>query len=164
MFRKLYLSATLLLGLTLTAPDTRADDPAHYQAYANACNHYVNRAFFKPRDGQPEFVVTLADGCLAAQTSLGANAPHERVAAAAFLSRLVELRDTIIDMNMERVFGKDYNKYTRIPSNKDERSEPVPRVSMYGEYLIAHQMGLIAAYNAWLDTGPKIAMALPGAN
>jgi hypothetical protein len=164
MIGKRTLKAALLVGLIWTAPETRADDPAHYEAYANACSHYVNRAFFKPRDSQPEFVVTLADGCLAAQRSLAASAAQERVAAAAFLSRLVDLRDTIVDMNMERVFGKTYNKYTRIPSNKDERTESVPRVSTYGEYLIAHQMGLIAAYNAWLDTEPSIAMALPGAN
>lgn len=122
------------------------------------CKHYVNRARFKPRHQTQEFVVTLADGCLSAKRSMAVGKLEERVAAIGFLRRLKVLRSTIIDMNMVRVFGQNYTPFTRISYGAGARTEGVRKVSATGEYLIAHRMGLLAAYQSWLDTGPSLAL------
>ena len=128
-------------------------------ALSKVCKHYVNRARFKARGAHSEFVVLLADGCISAQKSLVSGDTAERQTAAAFLLRLQGFRDVVTDMNMQRVFGQNYTPYTRISYESLTRSESVPRVSATGEFLIAHRMGLIAAYNAWLDTGPAMVFA-----
>ena len=162
MFRILFISLIFVAGQLVAPGLARAEpDAAARGTFAKACMHYVNRAYFKPRGSQPEFVVTIADSCRAAQRSLDRGDPGERAAAAAFLEAVVRLRDTVIDMNMTRVFGDSYTPFTRIRYATGARSEPVRHVSMFGEYLIAHSMGLIAAYKAWLDTEPEIALALP---
>lgn len=125
--------------------------------FAKACKHYVNRAKFRARSNNPEFVVILADSCQPALKSLESPHVRERAAAEDYLMRLLRFRDTVIDMNMERVFGKTYTRWTRMQSFRDERQARVPRVSETGEYLIAYRMGLLHAYRAWLDTGPELA-------
>lgn len=137
------------------------------EKYENACNHYVNRARFLPRDVSPKLVVTLADSCLPALAVLRVEDPdvhrlyHE--AAENYLRHLLLLRDTVVDMNMERAFGKTYSRWTRMKSRRDDRTQAVPKVSEAGEYLIAYRMGLFDAYQAWLDTTPIVAFALePG--
>ncbi|MEM7742656.1 MAG: hypothetical protein AAF409_03000 [Pseudomonadota bacterium] len=151
-----------LVGVMLCAPagaDPSGPDTSTRAAYTKACSHYVNRARFKDRSGEPEFVVILADSCLAALNSLGSARVTEQAAAADFLERLLELRDTVIAMNMERLFGKSYDRSTRLQSPKYQQSEAIAHVSATGEYLIAYRMGLIAARKAWLDTEPDFALA-----
>lgn len=121
------------------------------------CNHYVNRARFLPRSRDQEFVVTMADACMDAQASLDGQY-SERLAAVGFLTRLKSFRDLVIDMNMTRVFGRDYGPYTRIKYGNKARSETVRKVSPSGEYLIAYRMGLLKAYRTWLDTSPQFAL------
>lgn len=132
------------------------------QAVHSVCKHYVNRAKFKQRGSAEEFVVTLADGCASAQASLSHGSFRERQAAMGFLLRLVTLRDTVIDMNMERVFGKSFTPFTRIAYEADGRSRAVRRVSAMGEYLIAHNMGLLDAMQAWRERS-DYALAVPEA-
>ncbi|MEM7213141.1 MAG: hypothetical protein AAF479_14840, partial [Pseudomonadota bacterium] len=127
----------------------------------DTCKHYVNRARFKHRNPNQEFVVTLADGCLSAKLSLKSDNQAERAAAHAFLTRLRVLRDTIIEMNMERAFGKSYEPRTRISYGVGSSAEPLRRVSALGEYMIAREMGLLAVYRAWLGTGPELAGEIP---
>ena len=159
------LTAAIFLGLTGTAgADPLAAAPAaetRPAALTSVCKHYINRAKFKRRDETPEFVVTLADGCRAATRSLATGAPDEREAAAVFLARLTVLRDLVIEMNMTRVFGRAWTPVTHIGYGPSAKAEPVPRVSASGEYLIARELGLLAALNAWLDTGPDFALASP---
>lgn len=135
---------------------TQAEVEAAYNG--DTCKHYVNRARFKHRHPDQEFVVTLADSCLSAQASLKSENLSERTAAKEFLIRLRVLRDTIIEMNMERAFGKSYKPRTRIKYGVGSMIEEVRRVSALGEYMIAREMGLLAAYRAWLGTGPKLAV------
>lgn len=153
----------LILTLTLLgAGNVHAAGPSEAErfGYSKACNHYINRAKFKPRGAGASFVVTLADSCQPALKSLKSARGPERAAAADYLSRLVVLRDTVIDMNMERAFGKTYTRWTRMKSRRDDQVGPTPQVSQTGEFLIAHRMGLLQAYKAWLDTGPKLALGL----
>lgn len=158
--------ATLLIFL-LCATTTRADhgwvtaEEVAAAVNGDTCKHYVNRARFKHRHPDQEFVVTLADGCLSAKASLNAQNPKERVAAKEFLIQLRTLRDLIIDMNMERAFGKTYKPRTRMSYGVGSMEEPVPRVSALGEYMIARELGLLAAYRSWLSTGPVLTLAHP---
>ena len=153
------LSALLLIVILSPWGDTQRGlmAPAERAELRAICKHYVNRARFMPRDRQQEFVATLADGCESAQASVDRGQVDERLAAMQFLMRLKDLRDTIIDMNMTRVFGDTYTPWTRISYGAGAKVEDVRKVSAAGEYLIAHRMGLIDAYNSWLDTAPSMA-------
>lgn len=160
-----FFGLALITILTLGAGGqnaARAVETDH-ALYAKACNHYVNRAKFRARNNNPEFVVILADSCQPALESLHSGDARVRAAAEDYLLRLWRFRDTVIDMNMERVFGKTYTRWTRMRSVRDDQVESVPRVSETGEYLIAYRMGILRAYRAWLDTGPKLALGLHGA-
>ncbi|MEM7189014.1 MAG: hypothetical protein AAF439_05330 [Pseudomonadota bacterium] len=132
---------------------------ADHGAVAKVCKHYVNRARFKPRSAQPEFVVILADGCVAAQRSMAEGGYKQRQAAAGFLLQLSALQRTIIDMNMVRVFGVDDAPHAQIAYNARGQAQPIRRVSPTGEYLIAHRMGLLTAYATWVGTGADITIA-----
>lgn len=128
-------------------------------AYSSGCKHYVNRARFLQRGTGAEFIVLLADSCEQAQVDLNHGSYGERRAALVYLSRLLDLRDTVIDMNMSRLFGDDYTPFTRLKHGVGSKTEAVPKVSSAGEYLIAHRMGLLDAYRAWLDTHPPVRLA-----
>lgn len=160
MFRGLIIYGALMLTLGVGDLPRGSLSQNDLAALQDVCKHYVNRARFMERDASPEFVVVLADGCEFAQKSLQTGDFRQRQAAAGFLLRLRSLRDTVIDMNMTRVFGHEYGPSTDIAYDTDARSEPVRRVSQTGEYLIAHQMGLLYAYRTWLDSDPQIEMAV----
>lgn len=124
------------------------------------CKHYVNRAKFKPRGPDQDFITTMADACEGAAASLTSPIFAERDAARHFLAQARSLRDLIIDMNMTRVFGTNYTKWTRIKYEVGSMQEQVRRVSRTGEYLIAKQIGVIDAYEAWLEATPVRALAM----
>ena len=149
-----------LLGFLFVSGDSpNGQIPAEMRVkLGSICKHYVNRARFMARSPEQPFVVTLADACTAAQTSLDSVSHDERLAAVGFLTQLRVFRDTVIDMNMTRVFGETYTPYTRMKYGNKARSESVRKVSGTGEYLIAYRMGLLKAYQAWLDTGPQMAL------
>ncbi|MEM9044916.1 MAG: hypothetical protein AAGC81_09475, partial [Pseudomonadota bacterium] len=77
------------------------------------CNHYENRARFLSREGNIEFVTLMAEACGAAENSLGSLRTEERQAAHLFLHRVLQLKDTIIDMNMRRVYGETDNPFAK---------------------------------------------------
>lgn len=154
------LAGMALLALAVFSADAPRGqmNPDHAERLGKVCKHYVNRARFKTRHESQDFVVTLADGCSAARTSLSSNNWDERRAATVFLMRLQTLQDLVIDMNMKRVFGAEYSPASRISYESDTQTEAVRKVSDVGEYLIAHRLGLLRVYKAWLDTGPPIAL------
>ncbi|MEM8792079.1 MAG: hypothetical protein AAGE80_10705 [Pseudomonadota bacterium] len=135
---------------TLTS-DQRADLRA-------GCNHYENRARFLSREGEIAFVTLMAEACAAAEVSLGSDSASERKTARRFLHRVLELRDTIIDMNMERVYGETDNPFAKPKVAEGDASE-FTRVTDTGEFLIAHRMGVMSAYQAWLDSGASFSIA-----
>lgn len=156
-----------LIAASLAFVGSSGDPIPHVSAartaiYAKACNHYVNRARFKNRRGDAEFVTVLADSCLQARASLVIGSYAERWAAQAYLSRLLDLRDTVIEMNMTRLFGADRTPYSRLKHKVGSRIEPVPKVSKSGEYLIAYRIGLVHAYRVWRDTHPEVEVAVTG--
>lgn len=159
MKNALVLCAAIAMLVTGGAPAAFANDRAQLVEYKRACFHYVNRAKFRDRHDGVDFVVTLADACTSALESLDKRPGAEHDAAKIFLHGLVALRDTIVEMNMSRVFGDGFTPLTPMPRQGGARTRAVRRVSATGEYLIAHRMGLLKAYRAWLDTGPEFAFA-----
>ncbi|MEM7179030.1 MAG: hypothetical protein AAGD47_08525 [Pseudomonadota bacterium] len=137
--------------------------PSAQGSWKSGCNHYQNRARFLPREGEIEFVVLLADACTAAEVSLQSKNETERGAAREFLEKVVLLRDTIVDMNMRRVYGDTQNPWAKpLMAHRDGslgRSVQMARVGKWGEFLIAHRMGLFSAYDAWLDSGADFSIA-----
>ncbi|MEM0989714.1 MAG: hypothetical protein AAGK00_12600 [Pseudomonadota bacterium] len=159
-FAGLIAAAAMATAAWADAVDHVSEPDAHTRAdYANGCNHYVNRARFKDRGADAEFVVILADSCEAALASLSSENQVERIRASIFLARLRQFRDTIISMNMQRVFGAEYGPTTRIKTRQLRQIQALSQISAAGEYLIAHSMGLLEARDAWLDTGPDFASA-----
>ena len=120
--------------------------------FSEACTDYENRAGPARRGRPGEFVAFLADACAAAEISLETGTPMQQGRAALLLSRIVMLRDTVEQMNADRaaratarVNGAGVNMLFRVTPS--------------GEFLIAHRMGLMIAFDAWLDSGAEFSLA-----
>ena len=134
------------------------------EIHGQTCKHYANRARFKARTEEAALEVILADSCARAYKSLYNRfdtAPHEIKHARGYLDRLADFKAMIIQMNMDRMFGKARTRRTQlqVPTvsfrSKDRGIQPI---SPFGEYLIAREMGVLGAYLAWADvTDFKIA-------
>lgn len=126
---------------------------------ASACNYYDNRARFLPRRGRVGFIALLAEGCVAARRSLAEGGRAERAAAARFLDRIVRLRDVVIGINMSRVYGASFGPRS-LPRTGNGHFVSLGGVSETGEYLIAHQLGLMQALENWRGRAPHFSLAL----
>ncbi len=151
------LGAGLLMGAD--GPGPRVDE-ATAKAHAAACRTYENRARFLPREEPLSFLVQMAEGCRAARRSLAEGDRVERRAAVDFLDRLAEFRDTIIAINMDRVYGSGAGPFAR-PKLAQGQMRPLGEVSESGEVLIAHRMGLLAAFEGWRARAGEVAFAAP---
>ena len=155
--RSAVLSA-IALGLALGGdwPGPMPRD-AELLRYDKTCHTYQNRARFLPREGALDFVTVMAQGCTAARATLETGSVRERSAAVGFLDRLAGLRETVIAMNTERFFGKDAGPRAEPASDPGVMRLPY-EVSEAGEVLIAHRMGLIAAFDTWRAEAGDIAL------
>ena len=160
---RLFAFVVLILGMTHSV--AQAFDPLGVPfrsipaELAKTCDHYDNRARFKPRGAGASLEAVFADSCNAALRSLVVSLdtnPYEARRAADFLDRLHTLRTTIIAMNTERIFGpnpapraKPISPATYGVSTMVKRSQTVTAA---GEYLIAREMGVWAAYRDWART------------
>ena len=117
--------------------------------FTEACEYYHARAGSVRRSGPGEFVAFLADACTAAEVSLDVGTPEQQGRAVLFLSRIALLRETVGLMNAER-WGRG--------TAAGRAAMPSP-VTPSGEFLIAHRMGLMIAYQAWLDSGVDFSLA-----
>lgn len=133
-----------------TTVDAGSPTKTELARYAKACNHYVNRTRFVSRDEQADFFVTLAEVCQKAQTELKLAAIPQSAAAEAFLEHLADLRETIVQINMDRLFGDNWTRHSRPKDKGTARTASFGQVSPTGEYLIAYRMGLVAALDAWI--------------
>ena len=155
--------ALALMMVTMAAGDWPGPSISEERlaAYARACATYANRARFLPRGENADFTVMMADGCLAAQATLAEGSAAQRGAAARYLARLLELRDTVVAINMDRVYGRERTRVSR-PRTASGQLLAFQSVSGAGEFLIAHRMGLIEAYRLWRARAPEFALAAGG--
>ena len=165
MFGLVRLTVVLVAFAMMFAPPVRAFDfrgtpfRAVPDDLVKTCDHYDNRSRFKTRLGRVDLEVLLADGCAAALRSLVVAVdtnPFVAKRAVIFLERLNAFKTTIIEINVERLFGVD----------AAPRSQPLAAasgtqmslvatsrpVSPAGEYLIAREMGLLDAYHDWRNS------------
>ena len=125
-------------------------------AIAKTCWHYENRARFKAHDADADLEVILAESCMEALKDVYVRVdttPYTRKRARIFLERLTEMKQVVIRLNMSRTFGVDYGprsqpKHSGRVAGSFQVSQARP-VSRTGEYLIAHCLGVIAAYRDW---------------
>ncbi|MGF1444797.1 MAG: hypothetical protein ACFBRM_01185 [Pikeienuella sp.] len=153
---KALLATALLAGSEWAGPQIEAERRA---AYSAACKTYENRARFLSRNGAVDFLVLMAEGCRAAQDTLAQGSRVERQVAEAYLERLVLLRDTVKQINMDRVYGRGADRFAR-PLQGAGQMRPLSTVSKSGEFLIAHRMGLIKAFRTWRAKTEAVALAL----
>ncbi|MGR3717389.1 MAG: hypothetical protein ACU0B1_11665 [Thermohalobaculum sp.] len=134
---------------------------AERAVFSQTCEYYQTRsgqaqAGSARRSATGEFVVFLAGTCAAAQVSLATGTGKQRARAALLLLRIALLRETIGQMNADRWGRAAAGGNGATEAN--EASLPSP-VTPSGEFLIAHRMGLMIAYDAWLDSGVDFSLA-----
>jgi hypothetical protein len=139
--------------------------------FSGSCDYYQLRARSARRLRPGEFVVLLADACAAAQDALDTGTRTQRNRSEMLLSRIVTLRETIDRMNSERTISAAAQIAARLNTNVASgdtakitapiRLGMVNPVSPTGEFLIAHRLGVMLAYDAWLDSGVTFS---PGAD
>lgn len=157
--RRAGLAALLVFAGTAAGdwPGPRVE-PTERLAFANACATYENRARFLPRDGDPAFLVLMADGCVAAQESLEDGRAAERGAAATYLRRLVTFRDRVVAANLEQVFGKHHTRVS-LPTAPYGKLRDMASLSLSDEISLAYDLGVIAAFESWRARSPDLALA-----
>ena len=130
---------------------------AERAAFSETCEHYRARVRAGParRAMTGDFVVFLAGTCGAAEVSLETGTRNQKARAALLLSRIVLLRETVGRMNAERAA----RAAARANPSGGAGLPTLYRVTPSGEFLIAHRMGLMIAYDAWLDTGVDFSLA-----
>jgi hypothetical protein len=103
-----------------------------------ACAEFEAYARLDPRTGEPHFATMLAGACHdAIQAVRGGAGARQTARAWAFLMRLTDFHRTIAGMNAAYA-----------SASPAERAHMRP-VSETGAYLIAHQMGVLAAWDDW---------------
>lgn len=167
MIRPAFILGAIVLVLGMTG-DLRmiVDRDSERAIFAKSCTYYQLRAKSARITRPGEFVVFLADACTAAEEVLNSGNRKQRNRAALLLSRIVDLRDTVYRINAERTIGVAARRIaslnTSIASGTTPRLSNMTRsvivnpVSPTGEFLIAHRMGVMIAYDALLDSGVTI--------
>lgn len=146
--------AALAFGAVAELREVPVDEQSRAE-FAEACHYYEMRAAAARQSRPGEFVVMLGDACSAADALIETGTPEQRRRSALLLWRISELRRTVDEMNGARAARASaggnngaYNFWTGF----------VP-VSPSGEFLIAHRLGVLRAFDAWLDTGVPFSVA-----
>lgn len=126
-------------------------DEAELAAFNQACTHYEARAASARARRPGEFVVFLAEACSAARTLLETGTPEQRRRSALLLWRISELRRVVSEINSTRA--------RRLADDPDDRRPGHVPVNPAGEFLIAHRLGVLAAFDVWLDSGVRFSVA-----
>lgn len=119
-------------------------------AASDACTYYRQRAGAEPAHRTASFEAMVSDSCVVAIRSLRGSSQEERVAAAVYLTRIAQLHQVVAEMNARRGVAD-------LPPDGGARR--AGQVTPTGEYLIAHQIGVLRAFEAWLDTGAEFSLA-----
>ncbi len=149
-----FAGAIALVASFATDAEAGGADPTDGQLAA--CNHYENRARFRLRHGDVDFVTTLAESCRSAITAMDGTDPGQRAAAERLLAGIVQLHRIIVSMTVER------NLATHV-AGTDAAFGPsgslvtLPRVTDTGEFLIAHRIGVVTALDGWAEARSPLA-------
>ena len=156
------LLATIIVCAAAAVGQPRAAAQGLAPPTHDACRHYENRARFKPRDGDVEFVTVIADACQRVSVRLRdpAVSVTERAAGATYLKRLSSVRAAIAAMNATRLAGRDRGESG---VNRRDLRSALRLVSPSGEFLILRSAGVFTALRRWMAAGGSfdLARALP---
>ena len=120
--------------------------------FSETCDYYRVRAASVRQTAAGGFAVFLSGTCAAAEMTLDTGTRMQRGRSALLLSRIVLLRETVGLMNADR--------WARTPLSTGGTGAVMPSpVTPSGEFLIGHRMGLMTAYEAWLDSGVDFSLA-----
>lgn len=145
MIRPLFSLAFGALAFTAVADLRQAPVSASERAtFEEACTYYEARAAAARVTRPDEFVVFLAEACAVADVLLESGTPEQRGHSALLLARIADLRRTVARMNAARAMN---GAGIYVP------------VSPSGEFLIAHRLGVLVAFDAWLDSGVQFSIA-----
>ena len=132
---------------------------AERAVFSETCEYYRTRAGtgagLARRAAAGDFVVFLAGTCGAAEVSLDTGTRRQRARSALLLSRIALLRETVGQINAERAVRAD----ARANASGGAGLPALFPVTPSGEFLIAHRMGLMIAFDAWLDSGVDFSLA-----
>lgn len=158
MRRICILVMSVLFAATLAAPLSSPAFAADPRSGASACTHYDNRARFKSRTTDIEFIAVLADACAGALGTLAEPAaPASRKAAAQeYLVRLGEARAAIDAIDGARLRAAP-SGLTNGPRLRDIRASR-RLVTVTGEFLILRRAGVFAALDAWVAEGANFGL------
>ena len=161
MFRPVIMLAIIatVVGVVAASGELRqlAINDAERVSFSSTCGYYRARAGvagvrLEQPNGSGGFVVFLADVCVAAEASMDGGTRMQRARAVLLLSRIALLRQTINQMNTGRA--------TRAASQVSGTGfTSLSRVTPSGEFLIAHRMGVMVAFDAWLESGAEFSLA-----
>lgn len=160
--RRAAIAALLTLPMLNSAPAAPLHLDEAIARHKLTCNHYQNRARFRSREGLVRLDVLLADSCDLALSVLDgrkAAGPDEHANAADYLNRLSNLRSTVIEINMLRLYGVNAGPRSQ-PRTVAKRAGAIKQVSTTGEYLIARRMGVLQALEKWRRDAPEFTLAL----
>ena len=151
MMRRIVSAGVIGFALLTAATFTRPPQAAVgiTPDIADACRYWETRARPARATAPGEFVVFLAHACAAAKVSLDTGRAEQRRRAVRLLEHIAGLRKTVAAINADRLRRAAANPLS---------GPPVP-VSPAGEFLIAHRMGLLDAFEAWLDSGADFSLA-----
>jgi len=116
----------------------------------DACDYYKMRAGDSRGQEPVRFEAMLSESCVVAIQSLRRASHDERIAAAIYLTRVAQLHRVIAEMNTQRGPAE--------PAPAGGAESP-GQVTPTGEFLIAHRIGVMRAFEAWLDTGADFSLA-----
>lgn len=137
------------LALTLVAPVAMAKSPI--VDFENTCAYFENRAFGIKGTERMTWLSLLSDSCAEALEAVDQTPPFAAQAHVDYLTRLSELRTTIIEMNV-----------SRFRERRARQARGIMRtVTPSGEYLIAKQIGVMTAYQTWVTSQGTDTAALP---
>ena len=130
----------------------RAPEAAHpVAASGGRCYEFGRRAAARPEGAPYGFLRHLAKACLMAEASTGRTRGLQRRRAEALLEKLAVLDRVIIEMEAARVHA----------AAADPRAAPPRPVSASGVFLIARELGVLAALDAWRESVPMTLAAFP---
>lgn len=127
----------LVLGFVLSSSLAMAKSPE--DDLTDTCSYFENRAFGEATSDWNTWLLMLSESCHEALRGAEVPGPDANKDLE-YLERLSELRTTVIRMNIARFRDRQAQQSQRI----------LRTVTPSGEYLIAKQMGVIAAYRSWI--------------
>lgn len=147
------------------APHAAAPEAAAAQGWRHACRHYANRARYRSRERNVDFVTVLAEGCARALADAGDRSadPVRAAASRDLLRRIAAARTVVNAINSARLTAAGRSRDGGFSRQVRNLSAEFNLVSETGEYLILRAEGVFAALDRWAAAGRGFALlaALP---